>query len=94
MTERAWKGSVYEQLQHRGAVSNAQISINRLEVAQSPGMMSLNSVGGHYLPGQQDKLGAIAMAVSGSLAIDPGTGTVPARVYMKEAWRTLLTGPN
>ena len=69
----------------RGAVS---------EVAQSPGMMSLNSVGGHYLPGQQDKLGAIAMAVSGSLAIDPGTGTVPTRVYMKEAWRTLLTGPN
>ena len=75
---RVPKEEVYEQLQHRGAVSNAQISINRLEVAQNPGMRSLNSVGGHYLPGQHDKLGA--MEVSGYLAVDPGTGTGPARV--------------
>ena len=54
-------------------MSNAQISINRLEVAQNPGM-----TGGHYLPGQHDKLGV--MEVSGYLAVDPGTGTVPARV--------------
>ena len=60
-------------------MSNA---INRHEVAQNRGVMSLNSVGGHYLladtPGQHDKLGA--MEVSGYFAIDPGTGTVTARV--------------
>ena len=66
---------------------SVNIGDNRPEVAQSPGMMSLNSVGTispAHTPGPPDR--GQTMEVSGCIVIDPATGTatVPASLEVEE----------